>query len=148
MGPFALMQRPPPSAHYDEAVASTDPATRIYSAMKLRAPPASIDFGDLIVATLPPADLDGSMQLTIGRSPDCDLVVHDITVSKHHAHITWDGANAVLSELGSINGTFVNGLRMKQRWTLRDADTLAFGDSHFVFLLAPTLHARLMRFTH
>jgi pSer/pThr/pTyr-binding forkhead associated (FHA) protein len=101
----------------------------------------------LIIATLPPANDDGSMQLTIGRSPDCDLVVHDLTVSKHHAHITWNGAEAVLAELGSVNGTYVNGVRMKARWPLRDGDTLAFGDSHFVFLLAPTLHLRLKRFT-
>jgi hypothetical protein len=145
MGPFALVQRPPPGSRADEAMHNLQTETRVQPAIRLRGAPSSVDFGDLIVATLPPPLPDGSMQLTIGRSPDCDLVVHDTSVSKHHASVVWDGEEAILSELGSVNGTFINGLKMKDQWTLRDLDALVFGESHFVYLVASTLLGRLQR---
>jgi hypothetical protein len=142
MGPFALMQRPPPEERLGNA-REHEHETRVHPAVRLRGVPTSVDFGDLIIATLPPPSADGSMQLLIGRSPDCDLVVHDPSVSKHHATVQWDGQGAVLEELGSVNGTYVNNHRMKDRWTLRDGDQLSFGDSHFLFLSTGSLHRRL-----
>jgi Protein of unknown function (DUF3662)/FHA domain len=47
--------------------------------------------------------------LTIGRQSDCDIVVNDTNVSRHHAEIRVEDGTAVLVDLGSLNGTRVNG---------------------------------------
>lgn len=143
MGPFALVQRPRPEALVEEGRADTATRTTKHPALRLHGAPTTVDFGDLRVAALPPPGPDGAMELTFGRAPDCDVVLHDTAASKLHAAVHWDGAVAVLEERGSANGTFVNGHRMKDRWTLRDADQVVMGESHFVFLWSPTLYRRL-----
>ena len=55
--------------------------------------------------------LDGH-RLTLGRHPDNDIVLAHATVSSRHAAITPDGAQLVLDDLGSSNGTLVNGQRI------------------------------------
>jgi|APFre7841882724_1041349.scaffolds.fasta_scaffold03301_1 pSer/pThr/pTyr-binding forkhead associated (FHA) protein len=52
--------------------------------------------------------IDG-MRLTIGRATDCDVRLEDVAVSKHHAQIEVLGKDYVLRDLGSANGTSVNG---------------------------------------
>lgn len=49
---------------------------------------------------------------TIGRSHECDVTVNDSAVSKQHASVTWDGTTVVLRDLGSTNGTKVDGQRI------------------------------------
>jgi hypothetical protein len=142
MGPFALMQRPPPESRAVLSKAA-GVGTTLNPVLQLKAPPASIDFADLLVALLPPPTRDGSLELFIGRSPDCELVVEDVQVSKRHAVIRWNGTDGVISELGSANGTYINGHKMKDQWTLRDSDGLSFGQSHFIYLRAATLHRRI-----
>jgi pSer/pThr/pTyr-binding forkhead associated (FHA) protein len=61
--------------------------------------------------------------------------------------VLWNGAQAVIEEMGSSNGTFINNLKMKDRWTLRDGDHVSFGEAHFLFLWAASLHARLRALT-
>lgn len=142
VGPFALMQRPPPDSRAEQAkVAGV--RTTLNPALKLKHPPSSVDFGDLLIAVLPPPASDGSLKLSIGRSPDCDLVIEDAQVSKRHAAIQWNGSAALIYDLDSANGTFVNGRRIKQGWTLRDSDQLTFGRSHFIYLVPASLHRRI-----
>ena len=57
--------------------------------------------------------LDGR-RLTLGRHPDNDIVLAHPTVSSRHAAITPDGALLVLDDLGSSNGTLVNGQRIRR----------------------------------
>lgn len=52
--------------------------------------------------------LEGS-RLTIGRDPDSGIFLNDITVSRSHAVLDMDGSSVVISDSGSLNGTFVNG---------------------------------------
>ncbi|MBL9037226.1 MAG: FHA domain-containing protein [Archangium sp.] len=141
IGPFALMQRPPHEVRVKSSRGVVHTSAR--PMLVMRPPPASIDFGDLQVALLPPPSADGSSELIIGRAPDCDVVVEDATVSKRHARIRWDGGHGVLRELGSTNGTFVEGRRIKSSWTLEDGNALGFGEAHFLYLLAPTLYRRM-----
>jgi hypothetical protein len=68
---------------------------------------------------------------TIGRSPDCDLALGDITVSWHHAELRRSGAAWVLADLGSTNGTRVNGWRADSGFTVRAGDWVSFGQSAF-----------------
>ncbi|MEJ7638493.1 MAG: FHA domain-containing protein [Singulisphaera sp.] len=50
---------------------------------------------------------------TIGSSLDCDLVVDRPVVSGHHCRLTREGDDFLLEDLGSTNGTYVNGERVK-----------------------------------
>lgn len=56
--------------------------------------------------------LGGRQSVTVGRAPDCDLVLSHPTVSQHHARISISGPQRVIEDLGSTNGTFVNGMRL------------------------------------
>ena len=47
-------------------------------------------------------------ELVIGRDSDCDIVINDRNVSRHHLRITEDSGGLVVTDLGSANGTFVN----------------------------------------
>ena len=64
---------------------------------------------------------------TIGRSPDCDLPLGDPTVSWLHAELRRSGDDWVLADLGSLNGTRVNGWRAESGFTVRAGDCVRFG---------------------
>lgn len=53
--------------------------------------------------------------LTIGRGADCDIVIPDRQVSRYHARIQRDAEGYLLYDLGSKNGTFVNGVEVRDR---------------------------------
>jgi len=144
MGPFVLMQRPdtrPRVPSGDDWMSGTAPLP----SATVRPALEPIDFQDLLIGTLPPPQKDGSLQLVVGRAPDCDVIVPDPAVSLKHAAILWDGRSGLLRELGSANGTFLNGIRIGSRAVLRTGDELSFGQSHFVYLLSGELHARLLK---
>jgi LysM repeat protein len=65
--------------------------------------------------------------ITIGRSPDNDIFVDDAEVSRHHARLTRQGNNWVLEDLGSRNGTFVNGQRISGPVMLTPGAQVDFG---------------------
>src|SRR5271166_2849889 len=68
----------------------------------------------------------GSRPVTIGRSPDNDLPVDNPAVSNHHAKVYYEGARLVVEDLDSLNGTFVNDLRV-ERAMLHDGDFIWIG---------------------
>ena len=68
---------------------------------------------------------------TIGRSPDCDLPLGDPTVSWLHAELRRTGDDWVLVDLGSLNGTRVNGWRADSGFTVRAGDCVRFGRAVF-----------------
>ncbi len=79
---------------------------------------------------------------TLGRSSDCTVTIDDTTVSKHHARLTLENG-AWLEDLGSTNGTYVNGRRVEGSTVLRPGDRIALGAAKIVFLgLAPRGHLR------
>jgi hypothetical protein len=63
-------------------------------------------------------------QITIGRSPDCDIVLDDRQVSRHHAVIRWENGQYVVQDLGSKNGTHVNGRELTGPYVLQDGDEI------------------------
>ena len=67
-----------------------------------------------------------------GRHPDSDIFLDDITVSRRHAEIHATGDTFTLVDLGSTNGTKVNGVRVAQR-ELQDGDELTFGNIRLIF---------------
>jgi hypothetical protein len=70
--------------------------------------------------------LDGGGAL-IGRSRDCDVVVSDASVSRHHARIQLDGGAWVLGDLGSTNGTRINERQLRGPQALRNGDWITVG---------------------
>ena len=68
----------------------------------------------------------------IGRGQDSSFRLPDTGVSRRHLEINWDGQTATLSDLGSTNGTTVNGNPV-QTWQLGDGDVIRVGHSSLVF---------------
>ncbi|MBN1773805.1 MAG: FHA domain-containing protein, partial [Deltaproteobacteria bacterium] len=77
-------------------------------------------------------DVDLGPFTTIGRHPDNSLQLLDRIVSKNHATITLQGGQFLLKDLQSLNGTFVNGVRVWEH-TMRDGDDVSMGNTRLVF---------------
>lgn len=80
---------------------------------------------------VPPDETD-ARALVIGRGPGCDLTLSDGTVSRLHAELIRDGERWVVRDMGSTNGTRVNGWRVR-RAVLEPGDVLALGAQRVVF---------------
>jgi pSer/pThr/pTyr-binding forkhead associated (FHA) protein len=70
--------------------------------------------------------------IVVGRGQDAQFRLPDTGVSRRHLEITWDGQRAVLADLGSTNGTTVNGTPVRT-WQLVDGDVVRLGQSRLVF---------------
>jgi hypothetical protein len=69
----------------------------------------------------------------LGRATDNDIVLRDPQVSRHHAVINLTGTEYVIADLGSANGTKVNGVRIDQPCPLRHGDVVVVGSEQLVF---------------
>ncbi len=69
----------------------------------------------------------------IGRSPDCEIFLDDVTVSRKHAVLQRRDDAYVIEDLGSLNGTFVNRRRIESG-ELTDNDELQIGKYRLTFL--------------
>jgi pSer/pThr/pTyr-binding forkhead associated (FHA) protein len=75
-------------------------------------------------------EVDGAL-LTIGRGSDNGLVIHDSRISRHHARLQARRGTLVLTDLGSTNGSRVNGERVDEV-VLGEGDTIELGDTVLV----------------
>ncbi len=71
---------------------------------------------------------------TIGRHPESDVFLDDVTVSRRHAEIQRRGPLLEISDAGSLNGTYVNGDRI-ERVTLAEGDQLQVGKYRLVVVV-------------
>jgi len=67
-----------------------------------------------------------------GRSRECDVRIPDANVSRRHAEVRQEGATHWVVDLGSTNGTEVNGRRV-ERSKLSDGDRITIGSTDVVF---------------
>jgi len=71
-------------------------------------------------------------RVVLGRLKTCDICVADANASREHAALEREGAGWAVVDLGSTNGTLVNG-EPAQRVRLRDGDTVTIGTSELVY---------------
>jgi len=69
--------------------------------------------------------------VTLGRSRACDCVVPEPSVSRRHAELRRDGEQWLLRDLGSRNGTRVNGLRVLEETEVRPGDRVSLGGARY-----------------
>lgn len=67
-------------------------------------------------------------QLTIGRDANNGVAINDAEVSRKHSRLTFQGGKYVLEDLGSTNGTFVNGQRLAGPVVLKPGDVVSLGE--------------------
>src|SRR5262245_10529985 len=75
-------------------------------------------------------------RITIGRSRDSDIFLPDQWLSRQHAEILEKSGAFVLLDLGSKNGTLVNGERVNDERRLRDGDVISLGEHQLTFTAA------------
>src|SRR5689334_5802827 len=67
-------------------------------------------------------------QIDIGRDSTNEIVINDAEISRRHARLTFQGGKYVLEDLGSTNGTFVNGQRLAGPRVLKSGEVVSFGE--------------------
>jgi hypothetical protein len=72
-------------------------------------------------------------QMTIGRSPDAEVFLDDVTVSRNHALLVRRRDGVYIDDLGSLNGTYVNRRRIESH-KLQDGDELQVGKYKLTYL--------------
>ncbi|WP_280389462.1 FHA domain-containing protein [Nocardia wallacei] len=110
-----------PSANLPNVNMTTKADTSALPPVRARASTAPIARADRIPAG----------GLTIGRTSDNQIVVNDPLASRRHARLVKGAEGLVLEDVGSANGTFVNG-RREQRVALRERDIVTIGNVDFV----------------
>ncbi|HEY1003259.1 MAG TPA: DUF1707 and FHA domain-containing protein [Streptosporangiaceae bacterium] len=96
-------------------------------------PPALANPAPLLAAPAPLAFPPGSgVRFTIGRTRDCDLCLTDLSVSRMHALLIRREDGWVLSDLGSHNGTRLNGWLVREAVRVRAGDRVEFGSMAFI----------------
>jgi hypothetical protein len=69
----------------------------------------------------------------VGRSPDCEIFLDDVTVSRHHAELVERDGRFAVEDKGSLNGTFVNRRRIEHS-PLANGDELQIGKYRMTFI--------------
>ncbi|MEH3053348.1 MAG: FHA domain-containing protein [Patulibacter minatonensis] len=80
----------------------------------------------------PGLEYDLPQRTTLGRG-DVEISFEDAYASSRHARIELQSGVAILEDLGSTNGTFVNGEQLEGPWSLRAGDQIAIGDTVFEY---------------
>src|SRR5437763_10945066 len=71
--------------------------------------------------------------ISIGRASDCTIPIKDRYLSRRHAEIVISDGHWVLKDLGSANGTYLNGSRVENELRLHAGDRIRLGDTEIVF---------------
>jgi len=99
---------------------------------QLKQAPNGIGAGSLVLASGARVNL-GATPTTVGRLPSCTVTIEDSNVSRNHAEVRAGRGAFVVVDLGSTNGTMVNGVRINGEHRLADGDIISFGSTHVRF---------------
>jgi hypothetical protein len=111
-----------------------DAGTRVFEVPVVRAPDVVIEVRE---PNQPARTVPASgAAIRIGRAPDCELVLRDSRVSRRHARLAARGGVLVLTDLGSTNGTRVNGHRVSEV-VLGAGDRILLGETVLTIEPAP-----------
>lgn len=72
-------------------------------------------------------------EFSLGRDPECDIFLNDVTVSRRHATVQVSGGAVTVRDAGSLNGTYVNGVRVDMA-PLDNGDVLQIGMFQMIFI--------------
>lgn len=89
--------------------------------------------GEDTVNGVPPLPPGGKTEWTIGRNDVCDIVYSAPKVSRMHCRIEYLGSHFYLTDLGSTNGTYLNGRRIERKERLFAGDIIGIGSEDIVF---------------
>lgn len=92
--------------------------------------------GAMLVLSRPQAGRQielGRARTELGRSAGCDVVLDDVTVSRRHAEINWESGRYVVTDAGSLNGTYLNRNPVQGTAVLNDGDEIRIGIFRMVF---------------
>ena len=87
----------------------------------------------LFCPPLPPTRIERGVPVAIGRHPSCEFAVRKGDVSRRHAEVRSEDGHHWLRDLGSTNGTFINGERVDGEQVLRPGDRIEIGSSTITF---------------
>lgn len=102
---------------------------RFHVTSQMKVAPGGLGAGSLVLPTGDRVPL-GATPVVIGRLPECAIVVGDLNVSRRHAEVRAVGSGFVVADLGSTNGTMVNGIKIGGEQVLRDGDIVSVGTTH------------------
>lgn len=147
VGNWVLMQQPT-GAVYQQLAMLLRRGETVRMAHEARLPQEILSmvqaFESLEVLSL--GKLPEKKELIVGRAPECDLVIHEPSVSSRHAALRFFSERQQISlfDLGSRNGTFVNAKVLPDSGlVLFDGDALSFGDAQFLFMRADALQEQI-----
>ena len=69
----------------------------------------------------------------VGRGKDCDIPINNMFLSLEHFQVWFDEGEWYIGDMGSKNGTYLNGSKIKKVKTLEDGDEISFGEIKFIF---------------
>ena len=78
--------------------------------------------------------------VTVGRHPDSDIFLDDITVSRRHVELTHGSTSYLIQDVGSLNGTYLNGERLDEgESALTNGDEIQIGKFKLLYLVSSTV---------
>jgi hypothetical protein len=99
---------------------------------QLKQAPGGVGAGSIVLPSGQRVAL-GEHTTSVGRLPECSITIEDGNVSREHARIKPGSNGYVVQDLGSTNGTLVNGQRISGSRMLADGDIISFGSTHVRF---------------
>ncbi|MDO8362623.1 MAG: DUF3662 and FHA domain-containing protein [Actinomycetota bacterium] len=105
---------------------------RFTTSSRMKESGGGVGAGSLVMASGERITL-GHQAVTVGRLPDCTIPVNDANVSRRHCEVRAAGSTFLVVDLGSTNGTKVNGVRIQGERTLTDGDIVSVGSTHLRF---------------
>jgi Protein of unknown function (DUF3662)/FHA domain len=141
LGEFGIQTRmaPPDGQEDDEAPAEQSGRTMVYSTSERHSEPleerARSRAETALLVLGGKRMVVGAAGATLGRSRKCDIVVDDPNVSREHAEVRPRGGSWVLVDLGSTNGSSINGRRTDGAEVLKPGDEIELGTSKMTFEL-------------